>query len=153
MCASPRSAHTPLSSLCLTCIIACKLSDKSGRSAQARQLLYLRVSCRAPQADLWEGYAGDAGDSVDVEIYQAWLQPAAAADLEAQAARRSALHSHAQDGGTDAGHEHAHGPAHAHGHAHSHGPVDHGDHVHEACPNPMFESAPLHVLAMHRADI
>ena len=77
---------------------------------------------------MWEGYAGDAGDSVDVEIYQAWLQPAAAADLEAQAARRIALRSPTLHGGPNPGREHAHGRPHAHEHAHSH-----GDHVHEAC--------------------
>ena len=30
---------------------------------------------RFEQDELWRGYAGAAGDSVDVEIYEHWLEP------------------------------------------------------------------------------
>lgn len=36
------------------------------------------------QAAVWEGYSGESADSIDVEIYQAWLEPATAEDLAAQ---------------------------------------------------------------------
>ena len=44
-----------------------------GRSGLPKQRLY-RV--RFPIAELWPDYAGPAGDSVDVELYQHWLEPA-----------------------------------------------------------------------------
>jgi nitrile hydratase subunit beta len=44
-----------------------------GRSGLPKQRLY-RV--RFPMAELWPDYAGPAGDSVDVELYQHWLEPA-----------------------------------------------------------------------------
>ena len=43
-----------------------------GRSGQPAQPLY-RV--RFAQRDLWSDYAGAATDTVDVEIYQHWLEP------------------------------------------------------------------------------
>jgi nitrile hydratase len=43
-----------------------------GRSGEPRQPLY-RV--RFLQAEVWPDYAGPAGDTVDVEIYQHWLEP------------------------------------------------------------------------------
>ena len=44
-----------------------------GRSGLPGPVLY-RVRFR--QADVWPGYAGPADDTVDVEIYQHWLEPA-----------------------------------------------------------------------------
>lgn len=44
-----------------------------GRPGLPRQPLY-RV--RFAQRELWPDYAGSSGDSVDVEIYQHWLDPA-----------------------------------------------------------------------------
>ena len=43
------------------------------RSGLPSQPLY-RV--RFPQAELWPDYAASATDTVDVEIYQHWLEPA-----------------------------------------------------------------------------
>lgn len=42
------------------------------RSGLPRQPLY-RV--RFLQREIWPDYAGDAADTVDIEIYQHWLQP------------------------------------------------------------------------------
>ena len=44
------------------------------RSGRPKQPLY-RV--RFQQRDLWPDYRGAAADSVDVEIFQHWLEPAA----------------------------------------------------------------------------
>ncbi len=44
-----------------------------GRSGLPKQWLY-RV--RFPLAEVWPDYAGPPGDTVDVEIYQHWLEPA-----------------------------------------------------------------------------
>jgi nitrile hydratase len=44
-----------------------------GRSGLPKQLLY-RVRFR--QADVWPDYKGPADDTVDVEIYQHWLERA-----------------------------------------------------------------------------
>ncbi len=44
-----------------------------GRSGLPCQRLY-RV--RFPQAEVWPDYSGPAGDTVDVELYQHWLEPA-----------------------------------------------------------------------------
>jgi nitrile hydratase len=44
-----------------------------GRSGLPAVPLY-RV--RFAQAQVWPGYAGPAGDTVDVEIYEHWLEPA-----------------------------------------------------------------------------
>lgn len=43
------------------------------RPGLPRQPLY-RV--RFQQRDVWPGYAGNLQDSVDIEIYQHWLEPA-----------------------------------------------------------------------------
>lgn len=43
-----------------------------GRSGEPRQPLY-RVRFR--QTDLWPDYRGAAADTVDVEVYQHWLEP------------------------------------------------------------------------------
>lgn len=48
-----------------------------GRSGQPAPLL-LRVRFR--QVDLWPDYTGAPGDTLDVEIYDHWLLPRAAAD-------------------------------------------------------------------------
>ncbi len=44
-----------------------------GRTGLPKQPLY-RVRFR--QADVWPDYAGAAADTVDIEIYQHWLEPA-----------------------------------------------------------------------------
>jgi nitrile hydratase len=44
-----------------------------GRTGLPRLPLY-RVRFR--QADVWPDYAGPADDTVDIEIYQHWLEPA-----------------------------------------------------------------------------
>ena len=44
-----------------------------GRSGLPAQPLY-RVRFR--QADVWPEYRGSSADSLDVEIYQHWLEPA-----------------------------------------------------------------------------
>jgi nitrile hydratase len=44
-----------------------------GRNGLPAQPLY-RVRFR--QADVWSDYSGPTGDTVDVEIYQHWLEPA-----------------------------------------------------------------------------
>jgi nitrile hydratase len=44
-----------------------------GRSGLPKQPLY-RV--RFLQTDVWPNYPGPSGDTVDVEIYQHWLEPA-----------------------------------------------------------------------------
>ena len=31
---------------------------------------------RIPQRDLWEGYSGSAGDNLEIEIFEHWLEPA-----------------------------------------------------------------------------
>jgi nitrile hydratase len=46
-----------------------------GRSGEPKQVLY-RVRFR--QQDVWPGYAGSALDTVDIEIYEHWLEPAEA---------------------------------------------------------------------------
>jgi signal peptidase I len=44
-----------------------------GRSGLPEQRLY-RVRFR--QVEVWPEYTGSAGDSIDVEIYEHWLEPA-----------------------------------------------------------------------------
>ena len=44
-----------------------------GRNGLPAQPLY-RV--RFAQAEVWSDYAGPAGDSIDIEIYEHWLEPA-----------------------------------------------------------------------------
>jgi nitrile hydratase len=43
-----------------------------GRDGRPLRALY-RV--RFAQSELWEGYRGPARDSVDIEIYEHWLEP------------------------------------------------------------------------------
>ena len=43
-----------------------------GRNGEPRQPLY-RVRFR--QQDVWPDYAGEPHDTIDVEIYQHWLEP------------------------------------------------------------------------------
>ncbi len=58
------------------------------------------------------------------QIWQSWLVPATAEDLEHQRAHRTAVPSADE-------HVHEHGHEHGHGHGHGHHGHDHGDHVHE----------------------
>jgi nitrile hydratase len=44
-----------------------------GRSGEPARPLY-RV--RFPQAEVWPDYSGVSADTVDVEIYEHWLEPA-----------------------------------------------------------------------------
>jgi nitrile hydratase len=44
-----------------------------GRSGEPKQTLY-RVRFRQP--DVWPDYVGMPNDTVDIEIYQHWLEPA-----------------------------------------------------------------------------
>ena len=44
-----------------------------GRSGLPRQPLY-RV--RFPQREVWQSYRGSADDTLELEIYQHWLEPA-----------------------------------------------------------------------------
>ena len=84
-----------------------------------RQPLY-RVTFH--QQHVWEGYAGSPQDTVDVEVYQAWLKPATKEQLEQQ------QHQHQRHA-----HQHSHEHEH-HGHGDQHGDpqvIDHGDHTHE----------------------
>ncbi|HEX2887756.1 SH3-like domain-containing protein [Vineibacter terrae] len=43
-----------------------------GRSGEPKQVLY-RV--RFGQKDIWPDYAGPAGDTIDIELYEHWLEP------------------------------------------------------------------------------
>ena len=43
------------------------------RSGLPKQPLYRIRFC---QAEIWPGYAGPAADTIDVEIYEHWLEPA-----------------------------------------------------------------------------
>lgn len=73
------------------------------------------------QQHVWEGYTGSPADTVDVEIYQAWLKPATKSQLQEQ--QHGAHHAH----------QHKHEEGH-HGIGQQHGDsqaIDHGDHVHE----------------------
>jgi nitrile hydratase subunit beta len=42
-----------------------------GRSGEPKQVLY-RV--RFAQKDIWPAYAGSPGDTIDVELYEHWLE-------------------------------------------------------------------------------
>ena len=44
-----------------------------GRSGEPRRALY-RV--RFVQAEVWSGYEGAAGDTLDIDLYEHWLEPA-----------------------------------------------------------------------------
>jgi nitrile hydratase len=52
-----------------------------GRNGLPGPLLY-RVRFR--QADVWPDYAGGADDTVDIEIYQHWLEPAVSGQRSAR---------------------------------------------------------------------
>ena len=56
-------------------IVAVGLNDELafGRGDGARQTLY-RV--RFAQTTLWPDYDGPAGDTIDIELYEHWLEPA-----------------------------------------------------------------------------
>jgi nitrile hydratase len=43
-----------------------------GRTGEPKKVLY-RV--RFAQKDVWPGYAGRANDTIDVELYEHWLEP------------------------------------------------------------------------------
>uniref|UniRef100_A0A7S2S6K6 nitrile hydratase n=1 Tax=Mucochytrium quahogii TaxID=96639 RepID=A0A7S2S6K6_9STRA len=79
-------------------------SLKAFRKRGSKQALY-RVRFR--MIDVWDDYQGSEKDTVDVEIYQPWLLPAALEEYNAQQGKKKqkSCHSH-------------------HGHSH-------GDHVHE----------------------
>ena len=55
-----------------------------GAYPNPEELAYRRYGQPAPtlyrvrfaQAELWQGYAGAAADTLDVEIYEHWLEPA-----------------------------------------------------------------------------
>ncbi len=85
-----------------------------------RQPLY-RVTFQ--QGHVWEGYTSSNLDTIDVEVYQAWLELATKEQLQTQ------------QQGKDHAHTHAHAAQHGHsGHGQQHGDpqsVDHGDHMHE----------------------
>lgn len=52
-----------------------------GRNGTPRQALY-RV--RFAQSDVWQNYDDGAADTVDVELYEHWLEPMAAQHGDAQ---------------------------------------------------------------------
>ena len=85
-----------------------------------RQPLY-RVTFH--QGHVWEGYKGSNQDTIDVEVYQAWLEPATKQQLQTQ------------QQGKDHAHTHAHADHRGHdNHGQQHGDpqsIDHGDHTHE----------------------
>lgn len=83
-----------------------------------RQPLY-RVTFH--QQHLWQGYTGSPEDTVDVEVYQAWLKPATKAQLEQQQHDDHHTHPHRHEQGH-------HGLGDQHGDPQA---VDHGDHEHE----------------------
>lgn len=73
------------------------------------------------QQHVWEGYSGSPADTVDVEIYQAWLKPATKSQLEQQRHGEHHAHHHKHDEG-HSGISHQHGDPQV---------IDHGDHTHE----------------------
>ena len=75
------------------------------------------------QQHVWEGYTGTPEDTIDVEVYQAWLKPASTSQLEQQNQHRHEHHAHQHS--DDHGH---HGQADQHGDPQA---IDHGDHTHE----------------------
>lgn len=44
-----------------------------GDGKPAQRLYRVRI----PQSDLWNGYDGTAGDDLDIEIFEHWLEPMA----------------------------------------------------------------------------
>lgn len=78
--------------------------------------------------------AGDPSDTLDVEIYQPWLEPASQQQLEQQReAARTVREQYLQQGDHKSCHDHHHDHHQHHDHSHHHGSgvIDHGDHVHE----------------------
>ncbi|KAI9006877.1 nitrile hydratase [Hyaloraphidium curvatum] len=75
--------------------------------------------------ELWPEYKKGSKDTVDVEIYQSWLEKPGEGEAEASTrAGHEVSHDHgAHDHG---GHSHDHG-----GHGHDHGAHDHGGHSHD----------------------
>ena len=51
------------------------------------QGLHIKPEISCMQLDVWEGYTGLPADTLDMEIYQAWLEPATAEELAAQEVR------------------------------------------------------------------
>ncbi len=105
-------------------VCACSLSQLFNLQELPRQPLY-RVTFH--QGDVWEGYTGSAQDTLDVEVYQAWLEPATKQQLQGQ--KQGRQHSSSEAHGHDHTHQHGH-----HGHGKQHGDpqvIDHGDHTHE----------------------
>ena len=95
---------------------------------EAVQPLY-RV--RFPLAQLWPEYQSSSKDTIDVEIYQHWLQTPSEAQTGAAAAAARSEHSHDHSHDHDHGdHSHSHGGGHSHDHGTSEGIIDHGDHQH-----------------------
>jgi len=91
--------------------------------AEARCALY-RV--RFKQSALWPEYEGAEDDSIEVEVYEQWLEPATEAELarfnDARGGGVETLQRNPKRARVD---DHAHGHDHDHGHDHGH------DHVHE----------------------
>ena len=74
------------------------------------------------QQHVWEGYTGSPQDTVDVEVYQAWLKPATKAQSEQQQHSDHHTHQHRHDPG-----HHGVGDQHGDPHANDHGiQEDHG---------------------------
>ncbi|MEW5302846.1 MAG: hypothetical protein WDW36_005589 [Sanguina aurantia] len=96
------------------------------------------------QRHLWEGYTGCPEDSVEVEVFEPWLQPATAEDLQQQeqqfTATASVLGKHACDASTSAApdeqgpHKKHHSHSHSHGHGHVGAALSSGAHPHEQGP-------------------
>ncbi|GBF90736.1 nitrile hydratase subunit alpha [Raphidocelis subcapitata] len=85
---------------------------------------------RFAQCHVWEGYGGGANDTVDIEIYQPWLEPASEEDLERQARAGAAARGVLRGGpGSDCT-RHAHAHTHGHGHSHDDGHGHSHDHEH-----------------------
>lgn len=76
----PGHVRTPFYARGKTGIVA----DVVGRYPNPERLAYNLPGDPAPtlyrvrfrQADLWPDYAGPAGDTVDIEIFEYWLEPA-----------------------------------------------------------------------------
>lgn len=81
------------------------------------------------QADLWELYPGNPGDTLTMEVYQPWLLPASEAEFLQQAREAAQRLAGAKRKHPEG--EHGHGSGHEHPHKHE-DPHDHAhDHVHE----------------------
>ena len=71
-----------------------------------------------PQQDVWELYQGSPNDTVEVEIYQPWLEAATEQDLTRQHQRAEALRQQLVAEGDGSRHHHHHHHYHHHGHNH-----------------------------------